>query len=58
MPRNFLEIVFLDITSTGSFGRGPEDEVVAQEAPGRAPGEGALVACGAHTAPFDLIPPL
>ena len=49
----------LDITSTGSFGRGPEDEAWAHEAPGRARGgRHALVAHGAHEAPFDLIPAL
>ena len=52
---NFL----LDLTSTGSFGRGPEDGAVGHEAPGHAPGGWcALVPRGAHRAPFDLIPPL
>ena len=44
---------FLDIRDPGSFGRGREDGAVAHEAP-----RCALVACGAHEAPFDLTPPL
>jgi hypothetical protein len=49
----------LDKINTRSFGRGPEDEGVGHEAPGRAPGGWrALVPHGAHPALFDVIPAL
>ena len=44
---------FLGKKNTGSFERGPEEEEVGHEAPGR-----ALVPRGPIPAPFDLIPAL
>ena len=48
----FGDFLLMEI-NTGSFGRGPEEEEVGHEAPGR-----ALVPRGPTPAPFDLIPAL